>query len=117
MGDKVRVKYGVIDADFPDIPLGGWTGTVTEVEHARVLARTLDDLRPINRKLPQHGPGVLVRAMLGPERAEHTELDLVRLAVEQVNDAFVLVAGERELVEGALIGCHEVRVTGAPVEL
>ncbi|HKI21072.1 MAG TPA: hypothetical protein VKA15_24485, partial [Isosphaeraceae bacterium] len=32
LGDKVRVKYGVIDPDFPDIPLGGWTGTVTEVE-------------------------------------------------------------------------------------
>ena len=26
VGDKVRVKYGVIDPDFPDIPLGGWTG-------------------------------------------------------------------------------------------
>ena len=32
VGDKVRVKTGVIDPDFPDIPLGGWTGTVTEVE-------------------------------------------------------------------------------------
>jgi hypothetical protein len=32
--DKVRVKYGVIDLDFPDIPLGGWSGTVTEVEMA-----------------------------------------------------------------------------------
>ena len=32
VGNKVRVKYGVIDPDFPDIPLGGWTGTVTEVE-------------------------------------------------------------------------------------
>ena len=32
VGDKVRVKSSVIDPDFPDIPLGGWTGTVTEVE-------------------------------------------------------------------------------------
>ena len=31
VGDKVRVKYGVIDPDFPDIPLGGWSGTVTEI--------------------------------------------------------------------------------------
>ena len=23
VGNKVRVKYGVIDPDFPDIPLGG----------------------------------------------------------------------------------------------
>ena len=34
VGNKVRVKPGVSDPDFPDIPLGGWTGTVTEVEQA-----------------------------------------------------------------------------------
>src|SRR5436309_5036428 len=34
IGAKVRVKSGVRDPDFPDIPLGGWAGTVTEVEHA-----------------------------------------------------------------------------------
>ena len=28
VGDKVRVKYGVIVPDFPDIPLGGWSGTI-----------------------------------------------------------------------------------------
>jgi hypothetical protein len=33
-GDKVRVKQGVRDPDFPDIPLGGWAGTVKEVHHA-----------------------------------------------------------------------------------
>lgn len=32
VGEKVRVKYRVIVPDFPDIPLGGWTGTVTEIE-------------------------------------------------------------------------------------
>jgi len=31
--DRVRVKYGVPDPDFPDIPLGGWAGTITEVSH------------------------------------------------------------------------------------
>src|SRR5258705_5978029 len=30
-GDRVRVKYGVADPDFPDISLGGWAGTDTEV--------------------------------------------------------------------------------------
>ena len=34
-GAKVRVKQGVRDPDFADIPLGGWSGTVKEVEHAR----------------------------------------------------------------------------------
>jgi len=31
IGDKVRVKCGVMDPNFPDMPLGGWTGTVTEI--------------------------------------------------------------------------------------
>jgi hypothetical protein len=33
-GDEVRVKQGVRDPDFSDIPLGGWAGTVKEVHHA-----------------------------------------------------------------------------------
>src|SRR4051794_26125227 len=32
-GDRIRVKYGVADPDFPDIPLGGWAGTVEMSEH------------------------------------------------------------------------------------
>jgi hypothetical protein len=34
-GAKVRVRHGVRDPDFPDIPLGGWAGTVEEVGRAR----------------------------------------------------------------------------------
>ena len=33
-GDKVRVKHGVRDPDFPDTPVGGWAGTVKEVHRA-----------------------------------------------------------------------------------
>jgi hypothetical protein len=33
-GLKVRVKHGVRDPEFPDIPLGGWAGTVKKVEWA-----------------------------------------------------------------------------------
>lgn len=32
VGDKVRVKPGIMDPDFEDIPLGGWAGTITEVD-------------------------------------------------------------------------------------
>jgi len=32
LGDAVRVRPGVTDPDFPDIPLGGWAGEITEVE-------------------------------------------------------------------------------------
>lgn len=31
-GEKVRVRHGVIDPDFPDIPIGGWAGKVQETE-------------------------------------------------------------------------------------
>jgi hypothetical protein len=32
VGDKVRVKSGVMDPDFEDIPLGGWAGTIKKIE-------------------------------------------------------------------------------------
>jgi hypothetical protein len=31
VGDKVRDSYGVIDLNFPDFPLGGCSGIVTEI--------------------------------------------------------------------------------------
>ena len=34
VGDKVRVRLGVKDADYPDMPLGGWAGTVAEIQGA-----------------------------------------------------------------------------------
>ncbi len=57
-GDKVRVKPGVSDPDFPDMPLGGWAGTITEIiEHKgqincvfKLDDRTLKSLHPIYRK-------------------------------------------------------------------
>ncbi len=58
VGDKIRVKPGVTDPDFPDMPLGGWTGIVTEViEHEGQIncvfeldGRTLASLHPIYRQ-------------------------------------------------------------------
>jgi hypothetical protein len=32
-GEKVRVRHGVRDTDYPDMPLGGWEGKVVEVHH------------------------------------------------------------------------------------
>ncbi len=34
VGSRVRVRNGTKDPDFPDIPLGGWTGTVLEAANA-----------------------------------------------------------------------------------
>src|SRR4051794_3182228 len=55
---KVRVERGVGDPDFPDIPLGGWAGTVKEVHRAKgevtyLIAwdrRTLANTHPVYRK-------------------------------------------------------------------
>jgi hypothetical protein len=57
-GDEVRVKDGVSDPDFGDIPLGGWSGTIEtakqlgdqiayEIEWDR---RTLDGMHPVYKK-------------------------------------------------------------------
>src|SRR3954462_15349461 len=40
-GAKVRVRRGVVDPDFSDIPLGGWAGTIKEVEEAKGQATYL----------------------------------------------------------------------------
>src|SRR4051794_5126960 len=58
VGDEVRVKRGVKDPDFPDMPLGGWSGTITEIiePEGRVTCvckldqRTLASLHPIFKR-------------------------------------------------------------------
>jgi Calcium binding len=58
VGDKVRAKPGASDPDFPDIPLGGWTGTVIEIiEHEGQIncvfeldERTLASIHPIYKQ-------------------------------------------------------------------
>ena len=58
LGSKVRVKYGVTDPDFPDMPLGGWAGTVTKIiEHEGQVncvfewdEKTLASIRPIYKQ-------------------------------------------------------------------
>ncbi len=58
VGDRVRVKYGVPGPDFSDIPLGGWAGIITEVDHdgreplflVEWSQHTLDHMHPVFRK-------------------------------------------------------------------
>ncbi len=57
VGDAVRVKRGVTDPDFPNVPFGGWAGTIAEVQPGdsrtyliRLNARTLESIHPIYRK-------------------------------------------------------------------
>jgi hypothetical protein len=54
-GDKVRVKSGVTDPDFEDLPLDGWTGTIRKVHPAdgdtryeiALDRRTVSNIHPI----------------------------------------------------------------------
>lgn len=55
VGDTVRVRNGVKDNDFPDIPLGGWAAVVTDVHDdgmftVRWTAETLAAIHPVIRK-------------------------------------------------------------------
>jgi hypothetical protein len=70
VGDKVRVKYGVADPDFEDSPLGGWAGTIKEVEQASgettyLIAwdrATLRSMHPVYKKRCERD-GLEVEAM------------------------------------------------------
>ena len=52
IGDKVRVKHGFMDVDYPDMPLGGWAGTVKDVQGSdtftvRWSKETLKAIHPV----------------------------------------------------------------------
>jgi hypothetical protein len=52
IGDKVRVKHGVMDVDYPEMPLGGWAGTVTEVQKGDTITvrwskQTMESIHPV----------------------------------------------------------------------
>jgi hypothetical protein len=54
VGDLVRVKHGVADVDYPDIPMGGWVGRISKAENDTYLVRwsieTLENVHPVCRK-------------------------------------------------------------------
>ena len=78
VGDKVRVKLGVSDPDFPDMPLGGWSGTVTEVEQAddqityeiKWNKRTLNGMHPVYLKRCERDGLEMESMRLGEEDIE-----------------------------------------------
>ena len=77
-GSKVRVKQGVRDRDFADIPLGGWAGIIQEVERAKgeVTYRiawdraTLQVMHPISRKRSERDGLELESMWLGQDDLE-----------------------------------------------
>jgi hypothetical protein len=69
---------------------------LAEVDDAGVLARTLEDALAARGKAPEQQRGVLVRTVLRPQEREDGELEVVRLAAQQVADTFELPVGEAE---------------------
>ena len=84
VGDKVRVKSGVIDPDFPDIPLGGWSGTITEVDAKPPVTflikwdkRTLGGMHSVYRKRCERDGLEMESMWLGEEDIEPDDGSLV----------------------------------------
>ncbi len=87
--DRARVVVG--------LDLEGDRVAVADVDGAGVLARPHHHPLALGRQPPQQLARVLVGAVLGPEQAEHRQLDVVRLAAELLDDQLVLGVGEAEL--------------------
>src|SRR5687768_3049221 len=69
---------------------------VPYVHDAGVLARPLEHVRPLGRKLPQIDLGGLVRTVLGPEGGGDAELGPVRIAAQDPLQPLVLLGGHAE---------------------
>jgi hypothetical protein len=70
--------------------------TLAQVEHARVLARTLQHPFALARKPAQQERRVLVAAVLRPQEREDGELEVVRVASEEGADSLELPVREAE---------------------
>ena len=73
---------------------------VADVHSAGVLAAERgQDLGAVSREVAEERSGVLIAAMLAPERADHPQLNGGRLAAEALPGQLVLRAAERDLGE------------------
>ena len=88
VGDAVRVKPGVIDPDFPDIPFGGWAGTILEIGDRdprtcliQLNERTLKSVHPIYRKRCERD-GLFCQARRDRKRIE---LPMIEIEVHKGN--------------------------------
>jgi uncharacterized protein YodC (DUF2158 family) len=75
VGDRVRVKQGILDPDYPDMPLGGWAGTITEVHRRgrytiRWSRETLATIHPVYGKRCERDGMVLEEYWLGDDDLE-----------------------------------------------
>ncbi len=55
VGDRIWVRHGVMDTEYPDMPLGGWAGTIIEVHRRGMYTvhwsrETLAAIHPVYKK-------------------------------------------------------------------
>ena len=75
VGDRVRVKYGIRDTEYPDMPLGGWAGTISEVHEnsmytVRWSGETLAAIHPVFKKRCERDDMELEEYWLGEDDLE-----------------------------------------------
>jgi uncharacterized protein YodC (DUF2158 family) len=75
VGDKVRVKKGVMDVEYPDMPMGGWAGTISEIHKdgmytIRWTKETLTAIHPVFKKRCERDGMVLEEYWLGDDDLE-----------------------------------------------
>ena len=78
VGTRVRVKAGTKDPDFADMPLGGWTGQIQEINHeasptAYLIAwdhYTLQNIHPVYKSRCEREGFDLARMWLGEAELE-----------------------------------------------
>ncbi len=78
VGDRVRVRHGVTDVDYPDMPIGGWGGAISEVQKNGVYMvlwsrETLDAIHPVFEKRCESDGVELERYWLAEDDLEPDE--------------------------------------------
>ena len=85
------------------LDLQGQGESISDVDHASVLTRPLEDVGGAGREPSQEGAGGLVGAVLGPEGGEEPNLRVRGVALEHDEDPIVLFAREPVSL-GQLVG-------------
>ena len=109
VGDRVRVKFGIRDTEYPDMPLGGWAGTISEVHKDRMVTvrwsrETLAAIHPVFKKRCERDGMELGEYWLGeddlepdpggPLKIEHpTEIKTKPLSPKDQDDRVRMVFG------------------------
>jgi uncharacterized protein YodC (DUF2158 family) len=75
LGDRVRVKHGVKDEDYPDLPMGGWAGTIVKSDkpgtyEIRWSQETLDRIHPVFKKRCERDGLIFEECGLGEDELE-----------------------------------------------